>query len=174
MKQSIGIFFGALAVAASLSACNNGSSSSGPTSGPACPNPPYNLEVLYPRPGAGAVNPAVGGVVVAFSNPLPVGNQYDLQAVQSNGSVQLTVNNQGQPVASAGSGFYGISASQIPNPHATPSYPNAIYYATNFSTPIGPIQTVALMWNDAGTGCTPVDTVATFTTAISSNLKHAR
>jgi hypothetical protein len=92
--------------------------------------------------------------------------------VQSSGTVQLSVNNAGQPVASTGSGFYATTAAAIPPNHVTPSYPNPIYYATNFQFPVGPLQTVSLMWNDAGSGCTPNITVATFTTAVSEATKH--
>ena len=176
MKTSIGVFFGSLATAALLAGCGNHNNSNvTPTPGPPCGSPPYQLEVLYPIPGSSRVTPDIGipptQVFVSTTKALPGGNQYDFQVSQSNGTVQLSVNNAGQPVASNGSGFYGTNLSAIPNPHANPSYPNAVYYATNFQFPVGPLQTVSLLWNDAGTGCNPTTSVATFTTAVSSAKK---
>jgi hypothetical protein len=175
MKRSLSVFLGTLATAAMLAGCNNGSSSATPTAGPPCGAAPYQMEVLYPIPGSSRVTPDVGipptQVFVATTTALPGGNQYDFQVSQSNGSVQLSVNNAGQPVASTGSGFYATTLAAIPSPHVTPSYPSPVYYATNFQYPVGPLQTVSLMWNDAGTGCTPNITLATFTTAVTNAAK---
>jgi hypothetical protein len=170
MKRSISVFFGTLATAGLLAGCNgNNNNTVVPTPGPPCGSPPYQMELLYPISGASGVSPNVGippkQIFVSTTTSLPSNNQYDLQVSQSNGTVQLTVNNAGQPVASPGNGLYATSASQLPPHHATPSYPNPHYYATNFQFPVGPFQTVALMWNDAGTGCTPNITLGTFTTA---------
>jgi hypothetical protein len=179
MKRSIGVFLGSLASAALLAGCgNNNNNNVAPTPGPPCGSPPYQMEVLYPIPGSSHVTPNVGipptQIFVSTTTALPSGNQYDFQVSQSNGSVQLSVNNAGQPVASTGPGFYSTNLSAIPSPHVTPSYPNPVYYATNFQFPVGPLQTVTLMWNDAGTGCTPNYSVATFTTAVSNAAKKRR
>jgi hypothetical protein len=166
MKRSIGVLFGTLAAAAVLAACNNNNNGgiNPPTPGPNCGPGPASLEQLYPKPNARGVSPNVAGVVIAVSSPLPSGNMFDFQVVQSNGSVSYTSNTNGGPVYGPGSGFYSISASQIPNPHATPTYPNPVYYATSFTIPIGPLQTVNLYWNDAGTQCTPNVVVGSFST----------
>jgi hypothetical protein len=165
MKRSIGVIIGTLAAAVSLVACNNNSSTSPiPTpNGTNCGNPANNMEVLYPIPN-GKAAPNVGGVVVAFDQTLPSGNQYDLWINQSNGSAQYTVNQNGAPVYGMGSGFYSISVSNIPNPHKNPTFANPVYYATNFTSPIGPAQAVNVYWNDAGLGCNPNVIVSSFRT----------
>lgn len=166
MKRSFGVFFGALAAAVSLAACNNGNNNNNlpPGTGTNCGNPPYQLEVLYPKPNARAVAPNVGGVVVAFNHPLSSGNLYNLWVNESNGSSQFTSNGNGGPVYGPGSGFTSINASQIPTPHANPTYANPSYYATNFSQVIGPAQSVNLYWNDGGLQCTPNIIVSSFRT----------
>lgn len=166
MKRSIGVIVGALAAAVTLAACNNGSNNNNipPGGGTNCGSPPHNMEVLYPKPNAGKVAPNVGGVVVAFNQPLPSGNQYDLWVNQSNGQAQYTVDNNGFPIYGMGSGFYKFNSSKIPTPHANPTYPNAVYYATNLTKPLGPAQAVNLYWNDAGLACTANVIVSSFTT----------
>ena len=164
MKRTTRALVG-LAAAVFLAACNNNNNGgTPPTTGPNCPNPPYNLEVLYPKPNALRVNPAVQVFYVATSQALPNGNQYDFIVQQSNGTNQFSVNTQGQPVNGAGSGFFSVSASQIPFPHANPTFPNPQYYASGVPYPIGPVQTVNLIWNDYGTQCNPNTTVSTFST----------
>jgi len=166
MKRSFGVFFGALAAAVSLAACNNGNNNNSlpPGSGTNCGSPPYQLEILYPKPNARGLPPNVGGVVVAFNRSLPSGNLYDLWVNQSNGTTQYTTNNNGGPVFGPGSGFTSINAAQIPSPHANPTYANPSYYATSFSKIIGPTQAVNLYWNDAGLACTPNIIVSSFRT----------
>ena len=166
MKRSIGVFLGTVAAAATLAACNNGNNNSNipPGTGTNCGSPPYQMEVLYPKPNARKVAPNIGGVVVAFNHPLPNNNQYNLWVNQSNGSSQFTSNNNGGPIYGPGSGFTSINASQIPAPHANPTYPNASYYATNFSNIIGPATAVNLYWNDAGLNYSPNIIVSSFST----------
>ena len=167
MKRSIGVILGTLAAATLLSACttNNGNPNVGPTPGTGCAHPPYQMEVLYPKPGAHHISPTVSGVWVATTTALPSGNQYDFLSSQSNSSSPFpTVNQSGQPVSSPGSGFFSVSSTSIPSPHATPTYPNAQYYETLFSNPIGPLVSVNLYWNDYGTNCTPNVVVSSFTT----------
>jgi len=156
MKKPIGALFALLATAGFLAACNNGSSSSAPPgTGTNCGGPPNQLEVLYPIPGSTSAPPALGNVYVATNGSLPPSNLFNFFLVQENGGSTFT------------STFFGISKSQIPTPHATPSYPNAIYYASSFPTSyyIGPAQAVSLFWNDGGTGCTPHVLVSSFTTS---------
>ncbi|HZY99918.1 MAG TPA: hypothetical protein VFE36_10125, partial [Candidatus Baltobacteraceae bacterium] len=159
MKRSIGVFLGAIAAAASLAACNNGNNNNNlpPGTGTNCGNPPFNMEVVYPKPNAHKVAPNLGGVVVAFNQSLPSGNLYDLWVNQSNGQSQYTSNNSGGPIYGPGSGFTSYNVSKIPNPHATPTYPNPHYYVTFFqpNLPIGPAQAVNLYWNDGGLNCNP-------------------
>jgi hypothetical protein len=166
MKRSIGVFLGAIAAAATLAACNNSNNNPGtpPGTGTNCGNPAKNMEVIYPKPNAKSVPPNVGGVIVAFNGSLPSGNMYDLWINQSNGNSQYTVNSNGGPVYGPGSGFYTIKASQIPSPHANPTFANPSYYATNFSSPIGPAQAVNVYWNDAGINCNPNVIVSSFRT----------
>lgn len=165
MKRSTSAVAGLIA-AVLLAACNNNNNGGiiGPTPGANCPNPPYQLEVLYPKPNAGKAPPTTQVFYVAFNQALPNGNQYDFISQQSNGSNQFSVNTNGQPVNGAGSGFYTVNSSQIPFPHANPTYANAHYYATAVPYPIGPLQTVNLIWNDYGTQCNPTNIVSSFTT----------
>jgi hypothetical protein len=166
MKR-LGVIIPALVAATLLSACNNNSNNpyTTPTPGSGCAHPPYQMEVLYPKPGADHVPPTVPGVWVATTTPLPSGNQYDFLSSQSNSSSPFpTVNQSGQPVSSTGSGFFSVSSTSIPSPHANPTYPNAQYYETLFSNPIGPLVSVNLYWNDYGTNCTPNIVVSSFTT----------
>jgi hypothetical protein len=170
MKRSSGAFLGAIAAAALLTGCNNNNNGGfppPPTTGPGCGTPPYDMEVLYPKPNAAAIPPGVSAVYVAFNNSLSAGNQYDLRTVDSTGTFRYTVNASGQPVTGAGSGFTPVSASQIPAPHANPTYPNPVYYVTYFQAnygPIGPLTTVNMYWNDYGTNCTPNVIVSSFST----------
>jgi hypothetical protein len=154
MRQSIGVLFALTLAGGLLAACNSGNNSVPPGTGTACGNPPNQLELLEPIPGSRNANPALGALYVATKGPLPPSNQYNFQIVQSNGSSTYT------------STFYSISASQIPSPSATPSYPNPTYYATSLPSSyiIGPGQSVSLLWNDGGTGCTPRSQVASFRT----------
>jgi hypothetical protein len=164
MKRSIGVLFATIAAAAILAGCNNGNNNNiPPGTGTNCGNPANNMEVLYPKPN-GKVSPNVGGVVVAFNGSLPGGNLYDLWVNQSNGQSQFTQSGNGGPIYGPGSGFYSINANQIPNPHANPTYPNPVYYATNFTNVIGPAQAVNLYWNDAGLNCNPNVIVSSFRT----------
>lgn len=168
MKRSMRVFVGAVAAALTLAACNNGNNGNNipPGGGTNCGSPPYNMEVLYPKPNAKKVAPNIGGVVVAFNKALPSNNQYDLIANQSNGQIQYTTNVSGGPVYGPGSGFTTIAYSKIPSPHANATYPNPQYYVTLFqpNKPIGPAQAVNLYWNDAGLACNPNVIVSSFTT----------
>ena len=156
MKKSIGILFALVAAAGTLAACNSstvgGSSSSG--GGGNCGGPPNQLQVLYPIPNTKKAPPALANIYVSTKGQLPPSNSFNFYLVQSNGFSTFT------------SILFGINKAQIPSPHATPSYNGAVYYASSLpsSYVIGPNQSVALLWNDGGTGCTPHTQVSSFAT----------
>jgi hypothetical protein len=155
MKNSIGVFFAMLAGAGLLAACNsNGSINVPPGTGTNCGGPPASnkLEVLYPAPGSKA-SPVLQNIFISTSGQLPANNQFNFFLVAGNTSFFTSL-------------FQGTSASQIPKPHATPSYSNPTYYVTSLppSVPLGTNQTVNIYWNDGGTGCTPHFLVSTFRT----------
>jgi hypothetical protein len=163
MKKSIGALF-ALAFAAGLLAACNGSngftSGPSPTASPSgnCGGPPSNLEVLYPIPNSRNAPPSLGNIYVATNGALPPSNSFDFYLSQSDGSATFT------------GPFTGISESQIPTPHAKPSYPSPVYYASAIagqygsSYIIGPDQAVVLLWNDGGRNCIPHFQVSAFRT----------
>ncbi|HEY2554003.1 MAG TPA: hypothetical protein VGI15_02035 [Candidatus Cybelea sp.] len=163
MKQSLtaAVF---LTIAAVLTACNgtnNGINSPPPGTGSNCGGPPSSnrLEVLYPIPNSKNAPKALGNIYVSTKGQLPPSNAFNFLLVQTSGAQTFT------------GPFTGISESQIPTPHATPSYSNPIYYQSVISGPygsgyfIGPGQAVSLFWNDGGTGCTPHFLVSSFQTA---------
>jgi hypothetical protein len=161
MKQSIGALF-VLALTTSMLVGCNGSSSPGPvpTGAPSgnCGNPPNSLEVIYPIPNTHKAPAALANIYVATKGSLPPSNSYDFYLTQSNGSSTFT------------GLFTPIAASNIPTPHAKPSFPNPSYYYSAIAGPygssyiIGPAQAVSLLWNDGGLNCTPHTLVASFRT----------
>ncbi|MEO6834346.1 MAG: hypothetical protein ABI231_00330 [Candidatus Tumulicola sp.] len=152
MKKSVGIIFAAVLAAGLMAGCNANSSNNNNGLGSNCGGPPAGFQVLYPRPGAGAIGPNVGGVYVAANPALPIGNSYNFLAVQSSGG--------GQGLNTSPFATY---SGPIPNPHNSPA-PGSTVYTTAFQAPIGPLQTVNLYWNDGGTGCTPNVIVSSFST----------
>jgi hypothetical protein len=164
MKKPIGALFALAAAAGMLTACNGNVYGPGPspTSGPTgnCGGPPSSnqLEVLYPIPGTRKAPAALANIYVSTKGTLPPSNQFDFFLSQSNGSSTYT------------GLFATISASQIPSPHATPSYASPTYYASAIAGPygssyiIGPDQAVSLFWNDSGRNCTPHFLVSSFRT----------
>jgi hypothetical protein len=163
MNKSIGALC-VLVTASMLTPCNgnNGVPGPGPTGGPTgnCGGPPSTnqLEVLYPIPGTRKAPQALGNVYVSTKGTLPPSNDFDFYLSQSDGSSTFT------------GPFVGISLSAIPPPHATPTYPNAVYYASAIAGPygssyiIGPGQAVSLFWNDGGRNCLPHFLVTSFRT----------
>ncbi len=156
MKTSIGAIFAAAAAAGLLVGCNGNNVSTPPGTGQNCGGPPSSnqLEVLYPIPNSKKAPANLGNIYVATKGALPPSNLFNFYLVQENGGSTFTGT------------FATISQSQIPNPHAKPTYSNPTYYASSLppSYVIGPNQTVNLYWNDGGTGCTPHVLVSTFTT----------
>ena len=163
MKKSIGALT-VLCAAGMLAACNGNiyGPGPGPTSGPGgnCGGPPSSnqLEVVYPIPNSKKAPPALANIYVATKGSLPPSNQFDFFLSQSNGGSTFT------------GPFALINASQVPTPHAKPSYPNPTYYASAIAGPygssyiIGPNQSVVLLWNNGGANCTPHFQVASFRT----------
>jgi hypothetical protein len=102
--------------------------------------------------------PGLGNIYISTKGQLPSSNQFNFFLSQSNGSSTFT------------GLFAGISESQIPTPHAKPSYSNPIYYASAIAGPygssyiIGPSQSVSLFWNDGGRNCAPHFLVTSFRT----------
>jgi hypothetical protein len=148
-----------------LAACNGNNGfgpGPAPSSGPNgnCGGPPSSnqLEVLYPEPGSHKAPPGLGNIYISTKGQLPSSNQFNFFLSQSNGSSTFT------------GLFAGISESQIPTPHAKPSYSNPIYYASAIAGPygssysIGPSQSVSLFWNDGGRNCAPHFLVTSFRT----------
>ncbi|MFZ1017375.1 MAG: hypothetical protein WAN39_05805 [Candidatus Cybelea sp.] len=161
MKQPLtGLVF--LTIAAVLTACNGANSINTPPPGTGsnCGGPPSSnhLEVLYPIPNSRNAPAGLGNIYVSTKGQLPPSNAFNFLLTQANGGQTFT------------GPFTGISESQIPTPHATPSYSKPIYYATPIGGPygsgyfIGPDQAVSLFWNDGGTGCTPHFLVSSFQT----------
>lgn len=165
MRKSIGALF-VLVAAGALAACNNNNVSAPPGTGANCGGPPSanQLEVLWPIPGSKNVTPALGNIYVSTKGQLPPSNSFNFFLLQSNGASTFT------------SLFFGVSASTIPTPHATPTYPNPVYYGTTLPASyfIGPDQSVSLLWNDGGTGCTPHMVVSSFKTGAGSGSVRSR
>jgi hypothetical protein len=165
MKKSFGALLALFAASGMLTACN-GTNGVGPaptpTSGPTgnCGGPPSanQMEVLYPIPGTRKAPAALGNVYVSTKGSLPPSNQFDFYLSQSDGSSTYT------------GLFESISESQIPPPHAKPTYTNPVYYASAIAGPygssyvIGPDQAVSLFWNDLGRYCIPHFLVSSFHT----------
>jgi hypothetical protein len=155
MKKSIGLIFATAIAAGLLAGCNNGSSSNNNGFGTNCGGPPNGFQILYPKNGATRVPPVNANSIYVAANPaLVVGNSYNFFVVQSNGNQQFS------------GGFTRLSGSYtIPNPHNTPTPGSTVYLANINVSPIGPLQTVNLYWNDGGTGCTPNVIVDSYTTS---------
>jgi hypothetical protein len=154
MKKSIPFAFISLLAAGLMAGCNNNSNSGNNGFGTNCGAPPNGFQILYPRNNAPRVPPGISGVYVAANPALPVGNAFNFVAQQSGGGSQFT----------SSFAVYNGPSSSIPNPHNTPA-PGSTIYITTLPYPIGPLQTVQLLWNDGGTGCTPNAIVSTFTTS---------
>jgi hypothetical protein len=152
MKKSIGLIFASVLAAALVAGCNSGNNNNNNNGfGTNCGAPPAGFQILYPRNNAPRVPPGnAGGVYVAAKPPLVVGNSYNFLPVVQTGSLPFT-------------STFATYNGAIPSPHNSPA-PGSTVYFTSFLYPIGPLQTVQLLWNDGGTGCTPNAIVSTFTT----------
>ena len=155
MKKSTGALFAILAASGILAACNSGNNITVPPgTGTNCGGPPSSnqLEVLYPAPGS-KVSPLLQNIFISTKGQLPPNNQFNFFLVAGSSSFFTSL-------------FQGSSAKQIPDPHATPSYSNPVYYVTSlpYGVTLGTSQTVNIYWNDGGTGCSPHFLVSTFRT----------
>jgi hypothetical protein len=153
MKKSLAFLFAAGLTAVVMTGCNSSSNNNNNGFGTNCGAPPKGFQILYPRNNAGKIPPGNANSLYVAANPaLIVGNSYNFLAVQSNGNQQFT------------SGFATYNG-PIPSPHNSPSPGSTIYVANVVVSPIGPLQTVNLYWNNGGTGCTPNVLVSSFTTS---------
>jgi hypothetical protein len=123
---------------------------------PGCgpPRGSLTLEVLYPIPNTRNAPPALRNLYVSTKRKMPRSNSFNFLLLQANGNSTFT------------SAFFRTRESKIPTPHARPSYPNPIYYASSLppSYIIGRDQAVRLFWNIGGTACTPNFVVTRFKT----------
>jgi hypothetical protein len=154
MKHSIGARFVFITAGSLLTACGPGTLNGPPGTGNSCGLPPVQLNVLFPIPNARRAPRNLRTVYVSTNGHLPNANAYNFSLVQTNGSSTAT------------SPFFGVSKSQIPTPHATPPYANAIFYGTSIPSNyrIGRNQSVNLRWNLPRSGCTPNRVVSSFRT----------
>jgi hypothetical protein len=154
MKHSIGALFAFATSASLLTACGSGNTSFPPGTGNNCGLPPIQLEVLYPIPDSRRAPGNLRKVYVATNGALPNYNSYNFYLVRSNGSNTAT------------SPLFGSSKSELPTRHAKPTFANAVYYASSIPSGfrIGRSQSVKLLWNIPGSGCTPHSAVSSFRT----------
>ena len=153
MKKSLGLLFAGALVAALAAGCNSNNNNGAPPGiGTNCGPPPNGFQILYPRPNAPRVPPNNANAIYVAAKPaLVVGNSYNFFVSQSNGNQQFSSN-------------FATYNGPIPSPHNSPVPGSTIYVANITLSPIGPSQTVNLLWNDGGTGCTPNAIVSTYTT----------
>ncbi len=153
MKKSLVFLFAAALTTALTAGCNSNNNNNNNGFGTACGAPPKGFQMLYPRNNAGKIPPGnANAIYVAFNPPLVVGNSYNLLASQSNGNQQFT-------------NVFATYTGPIPSPHNSPSPGSTVYVSQVTVSPIGPLQTVNLFWNNGGTGCTPNVIIGTFTTS---------
>jgi len=165
MNKSIGALLILGLSAAVIAGCNSSSPYYAPTPGPPsgpCNGPANSMEVLYPIPGSKNAPSTLNNIYVSTSPALPPSNSFNFE---------LMTNNPALPPSFYTGVFFGISESQIPTPHKSPTYPNPIYYATTIFGPSAPPSyslgldtTVVAYWNDGGTNCVPNVKVTSFTT----------
>lgn len=151
MKKSIGLLFTASLVVALAAGCNSNSNNNNNGIGTNCGTPPNGFQILYPEPNAPRIPPNNANAIYVAAKPALVsGNSYNFFVVQSSGNQQY-------------SGNFATYNGPIPNPHESPAAGSTIYVAY-LPSPIGPLQSVNLYWNDGGTGCTPNAIVSSYTT----------
>jgi len=136
-----------------LAACGGGSSSVvAPTPGPTCA-PGVQYQMLYPIPGATGVPDNPQQIAFAVGAPLPGWNLYLNNVNSLNNSVSTLATMQ------------TITAQQIPQPAATPSFANPVYQSVTLSGGFSSGQTVYVWLNNLNSlTCTPLGPVGSFTT----------
>lgn len=139
--------------AALLAACNGGAPSFvSPAPGPTCA-PGETVQMIYPIPGATGVPDNPQQLVFALASPLPsTWNAYVNNTNSLNGSLYTIA------------GMQTISASQIPQPAATPSIANPVYQSITLAQGFSAQQTIYVWLNDSATTCTPLGPLGSFTT----------
>ena len=152
MRQLVftGVAVGLIVLA--LAACN-GSSNSTPTVAATC-NPGVIYQMVYPIPGATSVPDAPQQIAFAVSSPMP--STYDLVLNNAN-----TLN--GNQVMTAAN-VQTITASQVPQPSASPSIANPSYQSVSLLSSFQPATTIFVWLNDTASNCTPLGPVGSFTT----------
>jgi hypothetical protein len=155
MKKTVGAFLTVAATVTILAGCNSSNNNNVPGNGTYCGGPGRNMEVLYPAPNAKNVQAAtLTAIYVSTSSALPPSNSFNFLLNTSVPSVSYYTGNFGQ-----------VNASQIPTPHAKPTYSNPVYYATSLGGAVLPLNSaIQMLWNDGGTACTPNTIVSTFST----------
>ncbi|HEY5340115.1 MAG TPA: hypothetical protein VIK27_03740 [Candidatus Aquilonibacter sp.] len=152
--QALRLIAGAavLACAGLLAACGGGAAFTAPTPGPTCV-PGENVQMIYPIPGATGVPDAPQQFVFAVASPLP-----------NNWNAYVTFQNSLANGVYTNAGMETISASQVPQPAATPSIANPVYQSITLAGSFLSGQSVYVWLNNGATNCTPLGPLGSFTT----------
>lgn len=153
--QALRLIAGAfvLAGAAALAACGgSGTTFTNPTPGPTCA-PGENVQMIYPIPGATGVPDAPQQFVFVVASPLP-----------NNWNAYVTFQNSLANGAYTSAGMETITASQVPQPAATPSIANPVYQSITLAGSFLSGESVYVWLNNLATNCTPVGPLGSFTT----------
>ena len=151
MQHKLLLTLTGVALALTLAACGGGGGGSSNPSGPC--TLPSQVQMIYPIPGATNVPDAPQQFVFAESAYLP-------------GSWNAFVNNTNSLNGSASTvaTVQNISASQVPQPSATPSMANPVYQSISLQAGFASQQTIYAWLNDTASSCTPTGPVGSFKT----------
>ncbi len=127
----------------SLAACSSGQGSN-PSSVPCSVPAGTQVQLLYPIPSATAVPDSPQQIVIGASSALPV---------NGNSAWDVVLDSNTQTVF--GNAFATISASQVPQPSATPSFPNAVYQSSTLPGPLSAMTAYTVYLNDSNSFCVP-------------------
>ena len=135
-----------------LAACSGGGTTIvAPTPGPTC-SPGVTYQMIYPIPGATGVPDNPQQIAFAVSAPLSGWDLY-LNNVNSLSGSSYTI-----------ATTETISASQVPQPSATPSFANPVYQSVTLAGGFTSGQTIYVWLNNVNSTCTPLGPVGSFTT----------
>ncbi len=151
--RNLSIGFGLGLCALAFAACGgSGNTFTNPTPGPTC-SPNTTVQLIYPIPGATGVPDSPQQIVFAVGTPLP--SVWDAYLAPSSSG-----NNGGYTA-----GLQTITASQIPSPHATPSFANPVYQSVTLGGSLAPPTGATwYVWiNDTGGNCAPLGPLGSFT-----------
>ena len=142
----------ALATCAIAFAACGGSPTTSATPGPTCA-PNTTVQLIYPIPGATGVPDAPQQIVFAVGT-----------ALSSNWDAYIAPNSNGNNGGYTNT-LQTITASQIPSPHATPSFANPVYQSVTLSASLAPpTGTTWYVWlNNLAGNCTPLGPLGSFT-----------